>query len=136
MTDTPERSPTDEPDEEPLGDLVEAVNQRRRHTDAAEDAFEEQPFEEMDVESVLDQRSGSSGVVRGALDDITQEGEDTYVVSKRTFCEDCKHLSDPPDIRCTHPDAEIIDFVDLERVRVRSCPVVENELQLLEGTRE
>lgn len=136
MTDTPDRPHKEETDEEPLGDLAEAINQRRRHIDAAEDSFEEQPFVELDGESVLDQGSGSSGVVRGAVDDIIKEGEDTYVVPKRTFCEDCKHLSDPPDVHCTHPDAEIIDFVDLERVRVRSCPVVENELRLLEGTRE
>lgn len=54
------------------------------------------------------------------------DGDET-VVRTRTHCGECPHLSDPPGFRCTHDDARIVGLVDRLHVRVRECPVVNNE---------
>lgn len=45
-------------------------------------------------------------------------------VSKHRFCERCEHFSPPPEVSCGHHAAEIIEFLDVETVRLLDCPVV------------
>jgi hypothetical protein len=45
------------------------------------------------------------------------------VVSTRSHCEGCEHLSAPPQFRCTLDGTRIIAFEDRTHVRVRGCPV-------------
>ncbi|MCU4801359.1 hypothetical protein OB920_13340 [Halobacteria archaeon HArc-gm2] len=45
-------------------------------------------------------------------------------VSKHRFCEGCEHFSPPPDVSCGHHTAEIIEFLDMDTVRLLDCPVV------------
>lgn len=55
-------------------------------------------------------------------DDVPTSGE--AVVEKRAYCEQCEHFSEPPEVACTYPDAEIVELVDTERFKLRRCPVV------------
>lgn len=52
-------------------------------------------------------------------------------VSKHRYCEHCEYFSSPPDVSCSHETAEIIEFLDVETVRLLNCPVVA-ERQALE----
>jgi hypothetical protein len=51
-------------------------------------------------------------------------------VSKHRFCEQCPHFTGPPDIACTNEGTDIIEFVDMETVRLADCPVVEEREKL------
>ena len=51
--------------------------------------------------------------------------ERTYVVPKADFCETCEHFSAPPEMACGNEGTELVEFEDMEHVRVRDCPVVE-----------
>lgn len=64
-------------------------------------------------------------------DDVRRVGDDEaeYVVPKDGYCEGCEHFSEPPDVGCAHRGTEIVEFEDLEHVRVRHCPVVEDRRQ-------
>lgn len=46
------------------------------------------------------------------------------VVPIETHCDGCEHLSEPPDFRCQHGEARILEVVDCSHVRLRGCPVV------------
>jgi len=60
-----------------------------------------------------------------------EEAEDDVVdVSKHSFCEGCPHFSAPPDVHCTHEGTEILEFTDVETVRVVNCPVVVERREL------
>lgn len=74
-------------------------------------------------------------------DSITDEGEDDeepvvlddsrYAeVSKHSYCQQCEYFSEPPDSHCTHESAELIEYIDMERVRVFECPVVAERKEL------
>lgn len=54
-------------------------------------------------------------------------------VSKHTYCEQCEYFSSPPDVTCTHETAEIIEFLDMETVRLLNCPVVAEREALERG---
>ncbi|KTG09172.1 hypothetical protein AUR64_15370 [Haloprofundus marisrubri] len=54
------------------------------------------------------------------------EGE-TYVVSKRHYCQTCPHFESPPNFGCTHEGTDIVETVSFERFRVRNCPMVDDE---------
>lgn len=113
-------------DDPPLADLVDRVDKRRKRAElesvAAE--FEEQSFEGTPDETVWDSVEDESPDF-GAIGDVVDAGERTYVVSKRNFCERCPHFAEPPRATCTHSGTEIRAFVDKDHVEVYDCPVVE-----------
>lgn len=123
--DEPADSPADEP--EPLADVAEHVR-RRRDEDATPDdpfvaeAFE--PLEDGDLWEALDTEAGPDERIE------TGEAEDEHVVPKRSYCERCKYLSEPPSVSCTHPGTTIVEFADNDHVRVRNCPVVADRRSL------
>jgi hypothetical protein len=45
-------------------------------------------------------------------------------VSKHAYCEQCEHFSPPPDVACAHEGTDIVEFLDMETVRVVDCPIV------------
>jgi len=45
-------------------------------------------------------------------------------VSKHEYCETCEYFSEAPEIHCTHDGTEILDFLDMETVRLSNCPIV------------
>jgi hypothetical protein len=48
-----------------------------------------------------------------------------HVVPKKTYCQSCPYLDDPPALACTHEGTDIVEVVDSERFRVRNCPMVD-----------
>ena len=60
----------------------------------------------------------------------TVEGSRYVEVSKHRFCEQCEHFASPPNAHCTHEEAEIIEYLDTETVRLLSCPVVAEQREL------
>jgi len=88
----------------------------------------ESVFESVDVESV------DTEEVWASLDEepstATVEGSRYVEVSKHRFCEQCEHFASPPDAHCTNEEAEIIEFLDMETVRLLNCPVVAEQREL------
>jgi len=117
--------------EEPLGGLADEVARRRDDEDEP-DVFDE-AFEDVDVavdsEAVWERLAGDD--TEGAAAEAAS-GSGERVVDKRSFCHRCKFFSEPPDISCAHEGTEIIELADVERFRVRDCPVVA-ERDRLEG---
>lgn len=113
-------------DPAPLSELAETVSERRNRTDADtfDALFTEQSFEDVAGESIWEDVDDSNRSAYGPVDEVIDEGERTYVVPKRNFCEQCRHLSSPPAVACTHDGTEIREFVDKDHVRVHACPVV------------
>jgi len=60
----------------------------------------------------------------------TVEGSRYAEVSKHRFCEQCEHFSKPPNAHCTHEEAEIIEYLDMETVRLLNCPIVAEQREL------
>lgn len=91
-------------------------------------AFERVDVGDVDADEVWDAITGD-----GEADDEPEIPEETRYseVSKHSFCEQCEYFSEPPDVHCNNELAEIIEFVDMETVRLLNCPVVaeRNELE-------
>jgi len=97
-----------------------------------EDPFDSpgSPFEQVDVgavdpDAVWDRLTGA------AEPEPPEDREDDIVdVSKHSFCEGCEFFSAPPDVHCTHEGTKILEFVDIDNVRVANCPVVAERREL------
>jgi len=113
-------------DEEPMSESEEE----------SEDPFAEMEgaFDEMDVESVEPDEVWTD-VSEAKQQTPAQEGaERMYAeVSKHAFCETCEHFSPPPEAHCNHDGTEIVEFTDMENVRVVDCPIVAERRGLEEG---
>lgn len=121
----------------PLGDLADRIRSRRSGpADGAEglsgdeaaavdleDLFQAASFEEVESDDLWDalddEETFGAGIEAG-------EGPDEHIVPKRQYCENCpkEAFSAPPDVRCTNPGTAIVEYVDIDHVRVRNCPVV------------
>lgn len=91
------------------------------------DPFEERGglFEEMNTESLDPDAVWQELTAAESEEGVSQPQKRTYSeVSKHSYCEQCEHFSGPPDITCQHEGTEIIEFLDMETVRVIDCPVV------------
>ncbi|MFB6148548.1 MAG: hypothetical protein ABEJ48_02685 [Halobacteriales archaeon] len=117
----------DDPDsnEEPLKDLAQEVEERQEDEEVW-DSFEEREVEEIDdlwdrIENDDDETTDPS-----TDEDRIEE------VPKADYCAGCPHLSDPTEMECTHEGTEILQLVDVETVRVRNCPVVEQRETITE----
>jgi len=88
-------------------------------------------FESVEIEGEFDPDQ-----VWQTLADVESEGRAApgekvyYEVSKHRFCERCEHFSGPPETTCTYEGAEIVEFLDMETVRLVNCPVVAEYRQL------
>lgn len=92
------------------------------------DAFTEMDVEGVDPDDVWQRLTSAES--RGS---VTQEAERTYAeVSKHSYCEQCEHFSAPPEIDCSHEGTEIVEFLDVDRVRVVDCPIVAERQDLEE----
>lgn len=58
---------------------------------------------------------------------------DETVVPTQLYCRSCEYFSDPPSVHCNHDGTTIVEFVDLERAKVRNCPIVAKRQSLVEG---
>ncbi|WP_262178205.1 hypothetical protein [Haloarcula laminariae] len=130
----PGQSPTDEAtgdreagsDADPLGGDDPFGGMAGREGDPFDDG--ESVFESVDVESV------DADEVWASLDEEPStpsvEGSRYVEVSKHRFCEQCEHFASPPNAHCTHEEAEIIEYLDMETVRLLNCPVVAEQREL------
>jgi hypothetical protein len=82
-----------------------------------EGVFERQEVGEIDPDDVWEALEATE---RAGGD----EGRRYAEVSKHTYCERCEWFSDPPEVSCTHEGTEIVEFLDMETVRLLNCPVV------------
>ena len=88
-------------------------------------------FERMDVGDLDEDEVWEAIADAEARGSVADAAERTYAeVSKHRFCETCPHFTDPPAIACTHEGTEILEFLDLETVRVVDCPIVEERREL------
>ena len=84
------------------------------------DAFTEMDVEGVDADDVWQRLT--SAEARGS---VTTEAERAYAeVSKHSYCEQCKYFSEPPEIDCSNEGTEIVEFLDMDTVRVVDCPIV------------
>jgi len=94
--------------------------------ESMEDAFTERGVGEVDTEQVWQQLTDAKS--RGS---VTEKKGRTYAeVSKHSYCEQCEYFSEPPDIECSNDGTEIVEFLDMETVRVVDCPVVAERKEL------
>ncbi len=107
--------------EDPFADLTEG--------------FEDDPFEGGDWDaSGTDESVWESLSAEHEIEIEEESGRRVSEVNKHSFCEQCKHFTEPPEIGCTHPGTEIMEFTDIETVRVADCPVVEERERLESGS--
>lgn len=126
-----------------------------------DELFTEAGTNEMDTESVWreleetaegsmqgDPEETSAGSIRGDPEEtsagsVWSDSEETTagnrdvdgdgsVVPTISFCAQCEHVADPPEVRCTYEGSEIVEFVDEDHVRVRNCPIVAQREQISE----
>ncbi|MFB6165808.1 MAG: hypothetical protein ABEJ31_11675 [Haloarculaceae archaeon] len=88
------------------------------------DAFESVEVDDVDPDRVWDE------LTRGAEADAADGDRSVADVSKHSYCERCEHFSRPPEARCTHDGTEIVEFLDMDTVRVVECPVVARQHEL------
>jgi hypothetical protein len=102
----------------------------------SEDPFAEMEgaFDEMDVEGVEPDEVWTD-VSEAEQQAAAQEGSERMYaeVSKHEFCEQCEFFSAPPEAHCSHDGTEIVEFTDMEGVRVVDCPIVAERRGLEEG---
>jgi len=91
----------------------------------------ESVFETVDVEGVDPDEVWESLESEGSNSDTPSLDESRYTdVSKHRFCEQCEFFSSPPNAHCTHEEAEIIEHLDMETVRLLNCPVVAEQREI------
>ncbi|MFC7073236.1 hypothetical protein ACFQJ7_11745 [Halovenus rubra] len=110
---------------EPLGDVS---TREGDPFEEGESLFEEQETDGIDPDTVWKELASAES------DRETDERyERTFAdVSKHSYCEQCEHFSSPPDVACTNEGTDIVEFLDVETVRVVDCPVVKERKELEE----
>jgi hypothetical protein len=94
--------------------------------DSFQDAFDEMDVDKLDPDVVWQELTSAES--RGSVGDAQER---TYAeVSKHSYCEGCEHFSEPPNVSCGHEGTEIVEFLDMETVRVVDCPVVTEREEL------
>jgi hypothetical protein len=116
-------------EEDPFADLGGGPQPRTRDDDgtSSDDPFDS--FESVDVDEVDPDEVWAN---LSSLEDATEEfdGKVYYEVSKHRFCERCEYFSGPPEATCTFEGADIVEFVDMETVRLVNCPIVAEQEEL------
>jgi len=107
-------------DGEPTGIGTDPGERAGDPFESMEDVFEQREIAEIDPDVVWEELTAVKA--RGS---VTETGERTYAeVSKHSYCEHCEWFTEPPEVRCTHEGTEILEFLDMETVRLVDCPVV------------
>ncbi|MEF8820916.1 MAG: hypothetical protein V5A52_01445 [Halovenus sp.] len=87
---------------------------------SVDSAFAEMDVDQIDPDTVWQELTSAQS--RGSVGDVQDR---TYAdVSKHSYCEQCEYFSEPPAVHCNHEGTEIVEFLDMETVRVVDCPVV------------
>jgi len=89
----------------------------------------ESVFEAVDVESVDPDEVWAS--LGESTTDAETSTESRYAeVSKHRYCEQCEFFTGPPEVSCTNEGTEIIEFLDMETVRLLNCPIVVEQREI------
>jgi len=94
--------------------------------DSAGNVFEEMDISQLDPDEVWE--GLASAEARGSIAD--DKGRIYAEVSKHSYCEQCEHFSEPPDIECLYEGTEIVEFLDMDTVRLVDCPIVAERREL------
>jgi hypothetical protein len=97
--------------------------------EGGESAFERVDVGGVDADSVWEEIT-SEDEEESTPDLGEMSGSPDAEVSKHRYCEQCEFFSAPPDVGCSHDEAQILEFVDMETVRLRNCPVVAEQREL------
>jgi len=116
-------------DTDPFGEMAE--DDPFREMDGSDsDPFggAESAFEAVDVDA-LDEEELWEAI---ESDDTTATAQHKRYseVSKHRFCEQCEFFAEPPASHCTHEEASILEYLDMERVRVVNCPIVAEQRRI------
>lgn len=104
--------------------------------------FERVDVDRVDPDRVWDEVAGEDAIEDAAGDEaageeppeLTDASSRYAEVSKHAYCEQCEHFSAPPNVSCGNPGTEIVEFVDVETVRLLNCPVVAERRELEDET--
>ena len=138
MSDTEEENESVEDDpllaaEEDEEATFEEIDNETLPGDEIEDGDDlDEEFEEMDVEGE-DPDEVWEDIAEDSKFDIDPETADIAEVSKHEYCERCEFFTGPPEVRCTNEGTEILDFIDMETVRLANCPIVAERRGLDQG---
>lgn len=110
-------------DAESLGDPFAELGEGDPSEEPTEDPFEEVD-DEAQIEDVWETLEDAEGDATLAPRDEESESR-VDVVDKRSFCQRCRYLTDPPTVECTHRGTEILEVVEGDQFRVQNCPMVE-----------
>ena len=115
-------SPSEQDHTAPTGDtdlFMDSVSRSGDPFESGEGLFESTDIETVDPDSIWRELSSVQS------EDSGRQRVRTYAdVSKHAFCEQCEHFSKPPDVSCNHDGTEIVEFRDMETVRLIDCPIV------------
>ncbi|KOX92234.1 hypothetical protein [Haloarcula rubripromontorii] len=90
---------------------------------SAESAFERVDVDHIDADKVWAEIADD--------DESKSAPESRYAeVSKHRYCEQCEHFSEPPNAHCTNEGTEIVEFLDMETVRLLDCPIVAEQHEI------
>lgn len=124
------RDATDRTD--PLDDLAAAVE---RDTDRSQssapdfdDLFDRQEAADIDGDRLWSQLEADEPTEMPVPTD-----REIREIDKRSYCQGCEFFAEPPDVACTHEDAEILTVPTTETFRVADCPFVRED-EALEGS--
>lgn len=70
---------------------------------------------------------GAGGAAERVERDDPEARRVDHLVPKRAYCQRCRYLAAPPEVRCTHDGTEIVEVADADHVRVRGCPMVDDD---------
>jgi hypothetical protein len=70
---------------------------------------------------------GSGGAAERVERDDPEARRVDHLVPKAAYCQRCRHLAAPPEVRCTHEGTEIVEVADADHFRVRGCPMVDED---------
>lgn len=95
-------------------------------TGGQRDAFFQENVDSVDSDEIWADLLMEDGIAEGLFDpEATEWGRDgkTQIISKR-ICEQCRYVTEPPELSCTHEGTTIHELVDVDHVRVSDCPMV------------
>lgn len=104
-------------------EILESLGDQEGDPFADEDLFTDADVTTIDANRVWDSLDEDDSF-EPSTTDIQED------VSKHRFCKQCEYFSDPPASHCTHETAEILQYLDMDTVRVLNCPVVAKERQI------
>jgi hypothetical protein len=130
---------TDSPDTSGDQDPLAAPDDGEEGSELAgsemDEAFDDMAVDDVETDEVwsdVTEGDDESLPAETAPADERVDGASIAEVSKHDYCESCEYFSEAPEIHCTHDGTEILDFLDMETVRLSDCPIVA-ERKGLEG---